>query len=221
MLQEENNIAEQYQYSKNPTALTKFLKTMLWILVAISILGLLSDFMQMNLLSTGTFSQAEAESNDIRQQIISIIYLICFVFTGITFLKWIHCANTNCHGFGAQDMEFNPRWSIGYYFVPILNLYRPYHAMKEIWKVSTNPTYWQNQITSPLLSWWWTLWLIAGFIGQASFRMSMRANTINSLRTATAVSIASGFIDILLYIVAVSIVSAIYTKQESLVKTNV
>lgn len=171
-------IGQEYQYTINPISLTKLLKTMLWISLGISVLSLLSDFMQMNLLSAGTFSQSAAEANDSRQRVMGILYLVAFIVTGIAFLKWIHRANKNCHGFGAQGMEFTPGWSIGYYFIPFINLYKPYRAMKEIWKVSTNPANWQNENGSALLGWWWALWLICGFLGQASFRMSMSANTL-------------------------------------------
>jgi hypothetical protein len=218
---EMNSIGQEYQYTIEPTSLTKFLKTMLWISLGISVLSLLSDFMQMNLLSSGTFSQSAAEANDSRQQVIGILFLVAYIVTGIAFLKWIHRANKNCHGFGAQGMEFTPDWSIGYYFIPFINLYKPYRAMKEIWKVSTNPTNWQNENGSALLGWWWALWLISGFLGQASFRMSMRADTISSLQASTTVSILSGIMDIPLYIVAVSLITTIYTKQEKLVKKNV
>jgi len=218
---EMNSGIQEYHYSKDPTSLTKFLKTILWISLGISIISLLSDFMQMNLLSSGTFSQAAAEANDSRQQIIGILYLVAFIVTGISFLKWIHRANSNCHGFGAQGMEFTPGWSVGYYFIPFINLYKPYRAMKEIWKVSTNPANWQNENGSALLGWWWALWLISGFLGQASFRMSMRADTISSLQASTTVSILVGIIDIPLYLVAVSLITSIYTKQENLVKKNV
>ena len=93
--------------------------------------------------------------------------------------------------------------------------------MKEIWKVSTNPINWQNENGSALLGWWWALWLLSGFLGQASFRMSMRADTISSLEASTTVCIISELIDIPLYIVAVSLITAIYTKQEKLVKKMV
>lgn len=212
---------KEYHYSKDPSSLTKFLKTMLWVSLGISIISLLSDFMQMNLLSSGTFSQAAAESNDSRQQIMGILYLVAFIITGISFLRWIHRANSNCRGFGAQGMEFTPGWSIGYYFIPFINLYKPYRAMKEIWKVSTNPVNWQNESGSSLLVWWWALWLISNFLGQAVFRMSMRADTISSLQASTTVSIISEIIDIPLYIVAVSLISTIFTKQERLVKKYV
>lgn len=215
-----NHSVEEYHYSKDPSSLTKFLKTMLWVALGISIISLISDFMQMNLLSSGTFSQAAAESNDSRQQIMGILEMVVFIITGISFLRWIHRANSNCHEFEAQDMEFTPGWSIGYYFIPFINLYKPYRAMKEIWKVSINPANWQNESGSALLGWWWALWLVYNFLGQVVFRMSMRADTISSLKASTTVSIISEIIDIPLCLVSVSLISTIYTKQERLVKKN-
>jgi hypothetical protein len=218
----ESNIAGQgYRYSNDPTSLTKFLKVMLWISLGISILSMLSDFMQMTLLSAGSFSQAKAESNDIRQRIIGLLYLATFIVTGITFLKWIYRANSNCHGFGAQGMKFSPGWSIGCYFIPILNFYRPYQAMKEIWRVSKNPSNWQKERGSALLGWWFGLWLISAFVGQLNFRMSMKANTVSSLKESTTVSIISGVIDIPLCIVTVSLISAIFLNQERLLRESV
>lgn len=222
MLGSENTFGRyDYHYTKDPASLTKCLKTMLWISLGISVLCLLSNFMQWNLISSGSFSQAQAESNDTRQRFIGFLYLGAFIVTGIAFLKWIYRSNLNCRGFGAQGMKFSPGWSIGYYFIPILCLYRPYQAMKEIWRVSENPYNWQNVMASPLLGWWWALWLIAGFLGQSSFRMAMSANTISSLQALTTALIVSGIIDIPLYIVAVSLVSGVYAKQEKLIRKHV
>ena len=212
---------QKYYYTKDPTSLTRFLKTMLWVLLGICIISLLSNFMQMNLLSSGSFSQVEAEANDARQRIVGSIMFVAFILTFITFLIWIYRANLNCHGFGAQGMKFSPGWSIGCYFIPILHLYRPYQAMKEIWKISSNPANWQNEPGSRLLGLWWALWLISSFFGYLSLRMSMTANTIEAFQISTTILIISVILDILLYMVAVLLISAIFKKQENLVIKNV
>jgi hypothetical protein len=206
----------EYAFKKDPTALTNFLKIMLWIFLGITIVSLLSDLMQMSLLNSAPFSQPEAEANDLRQRMIGVLYLATFIVTGIVFLKWIYRANSNCHGFGARNMKFTPGWSVGYYFIPFVNLYRPYQAMKEIWKVSKNPADWQNEPGSPLLGWWWALWIISNILGQMSFRMSLGANTLSSLKESTIMSIVSALFDIPLCIVGVSLVSAIFGRQKKL-----
>lgn len=156
----------------------------------------------------------------ILQLVSSILYGIAFLVTAIAFLKWIYRANKNCHGFGAQGMKFTPGWSIGYYFIPILSLYKPYQAMKEIWKVSTNPANWQYEKGSALLRWWWALWLISDFLWYYLSGMSMRVKTINYLQIYTAISILSRVFEISLDIVAISLITTIHNKQEKLVKKS-
>jgi len=220
MLEIENDLSNQkYEYSKDPTSLTNFLKAILWISLGLIIISMLSDFMQINLLS-GSFSQAEAESNDARQQIIVVLRLVAMAVAGFAFLKWVLLANFNCHGFGVPGMKFTPGWSIGWYFIPIANFWKPYQAMKEIWKVSTNPNDWQNEAGSPLLERWWASWLIFNILAQISYRASSRVDTISSLEAATTVSTVSGVVEISLYIAAIQLVSTIFTKQEYLVRSH-
>uniref|UniRef100_A0A7C3SR65 DUF4328 domain-containing protein n=1 Tax=Dictyoglomus turgidum TaxID=513050 RepID=A0A7C3SR65_9BACT len=217
---EKNLGRQEFRYSKDPTSLTKFLKTMLWISWGVSFISLLSDSAQWILLRSGTFSQAEAEANDTRQLIVGVLYFVTFVVTTIAFMIWVYRANLNCHGFGAQGMRFTPGWSIAYYFIPIFCLYKPYQAMKEIWKVSTNPSNWQNEKGSPLLGWWWALWLISGPFNPRHWLLPVEADTINSLRLLTSLLIISDGINMLLYIFTISLISEISTKQEALVREN-
>jgi hypothetical protein len=207
---------DKYVFQKDPASLTKFLRVMLWIYFGVIIISLLFDFMQLSLLGSQSFSQAEAAANDLRQSIIGGFHIAAFVVTGIGFLKWIYRANTNSRGFGARNMQYTPGWSVGYYFIPFLNLYRPYQAMKEVWKISKDPADWQNQPSSPLLVWWWALWIISGVLGQISFRMSIAADAVSSLKAATVMSIVSHIAVIPLCMVGVSLVSAIFLQQKSL-----
>lgn len=72
---------------------------------------------------------------------------------------WTHRANHNARQLGASDMTLMPGWAAGCYFVPPGLFWKPYLAMKEIWQASVDPGEWQGQRGSPLLGWWWTLWL--------------------------------------------------------------
>ena len=72
---------------------------------------------------------------------------------------WTHRANHNARQLGACDMTFTPAWAAGWYFVPPGLLWKPFQVMKEVWQASTNPTDWRGRRGSPLLGWWWALWL--------------------------------------------------------------
>jgi hypothetical protein len=216
-LDEGLSLPDRYVYARDPSWLTTFVKTMLWVYMAIIVVSIVSDFFQFDLLSQ-SFSHVEAQANDTRQKTIGAVHLVIFIVTGIAFLMWIYRVNANCHAFGARGMEFSSGWSVGYYFIPILNLYKPYRAMKEIWRVSSNPRGWQNEPANSLLSWWWALWIISNMLGQISFRVSSAARDVSSLREATVASVVSNLVDIPLCIVGMLLVSAIYQRQKRLVE---
>jgi hypothetical protein len=181
------------------------------------VLSILSGIAQMSLLNR-PFTPDEGTANDARQGFIGIGYMIVFIVTGVGFLKWIHRANLNCRGFGAENMTFTPGWAVGWYFIPIMNLVRPYQAMKEIWQVSQNPRAWQTALGSPLLGWWWGLWIANSVLGQAVFRATMNATTIEQLKTSTGISIFAGLAGVPLCLAAIKLVKAIAAMQERVVK---
>lgn len=134
----------------DPTKLTQWLKLFLFVSIVIDAIALFSGVSQYQLLSdfkygnylSEALATAAAESNDQRQQIIGWFQAGVTITTIILFVKWIYRASFNARALGAQNMKFTPGWSVGYYFIPFLNLWRPYQAMKEIWKASKNPTSW-------------------------------------------------------------------------------
>jgi hypothetical protein len=166
---------------------------------------------------TGNFDfstiENEATANDTRQQLIGILQIALFIITGISFLKWIYFSNSNSRSFGAKGMQFTPGWAIGYYFVPYLNFYKPYRAMKEIWKTSKDPQNWEILKTPSLFPQWWTLWIISALLGNMSFRLSMKAEELNELFVSSSVRLASDLVDIPLTLIAIKMVSQIFEMQ--------
>lgn len=205
-----------YKYFKDPSSLTSVLVFLLYTQAAVALISLFSDFAQLALLRSSNLTEATGAANDARQQIIALISLLAFFVTGIVFLTWINRANKNCHGF-ASGMEFTSGWSIGWFFIPFANLFKPFQAMSEIWRVSYDPVNWKSLNPPALLRWWWGLWLFWGFLGQAILRMTMNTETIEALQASTGVSIFSLCVEISLCIVAAVMVGKIFKAQKVLV----
>ena len=206
----------RYTYTKDPRPLTSFLVGMLWVFFWYYIIGILNDFGQMVLLS-GAYTTSEEEANDFRQRLVAAGSIPVYVLTAVVFLRWKYCANLNSRGFGAWDMRFTPGWSVGFYFIPFLNLVRPYQAMKEIWQISHDPDNWQLVPGASLLGWWWALWLTSGFVGQLVFQTTLSAVTVDELRESTVLSMISRVIAMALGLVAIKLVKTISARQEALV----
>jgi hypothetical protein len=200
--------------------LTKLIEALLSLGAIMAAVSLLSSLMQAELLSRSSFTQAEGYSNDIREQTISLLNLPLYLFTVITFGRWIVRANKNVWALGAHGLRMTPGWAVGYFFIPFLNLWRPYQAMKDLWRASHSPSSWSPTAAGSILPAWWTLWLFSCVLGQMSFRAAMAAKGLDALRAATYTQIVSHAVDIPLCLVAISLVSQIALAQKTHVQTS-
>src|SRR6185295_6835233 len=75
--------------------------------------------------------------------------------------------NRNARAFGATPLEFTPGMAVGIFFVPILNLYKPYAVIKEVWQAgdTEGATPWQYTPVPLLLPLWWLAWLVESVAG--------------------------------------------------------
>jgi hypothetical protein len=194
---------------------------MLYAQIVVAIISIGSNFLEYQLLSdyqSGVYTSqekavADGEASDQRQQVVGIMYLAIFIVSGFLILRWIHRANHNARQLGAKGMVFTPGWSIGYYFIPILTLWKPYQAMKEIWKTSHNPNDWTTEKVGSILGLWWFLWIVTNMLGQAVMRMSTGAEELQELINLNIITQISDALAIPLALVTLFIVNSIYQAQ--------
>ena len=187
---------------------------LIWTVLTIEIISILSDYLQYNLLQTvandGQISSETATDNDLRQKIIAIIYLVTYIISGITFIRWFRRAYFNLH-LKAETLSFTEGWAAGSWFVPFISLYRPKQIMKELYVETQSLLTAKQQISTvnlntQFIGWWWALWLIASFLGQFVFRYSLKAESLEALTTATIASIIASIIGIPLALITVKII---------------
>jgi hypothetical protein len=196
---------------------------LIWIVFAIEAIKLISDYLELQLLSKAnaglTITVEAANANDIRQQIIAVVYLIVAIVSTVTFIQWFRRAYYNLHT-QIYNLDFEEGWAAWAWFVPILNLYRPYKIMKELYHETENllSQRIENYIpkdSAALLGVWWALWIIDSFLGQFMFRYSLRADGVDELITVSQTSILSSFISIPLSLIIIRVIKD-YAAMETL-----
>lgn len=93
----------------------------------------------------------------------SFFHPIVLYITIVLALIWIYRANQNARVLGANNMQFTPGWAVGWFFIPIFSLWKPYQALREIWKVSAKASQWKKGENHRLVGYWWFFWTLTTF----------------------------------------------------------
>jgi hypothetical protein len=193
--------------------LTTTVKSLLWVGAVLALLALVSSSMQHELLSR-TFTAAEGQANDLREAAIAGLTLLVSIATVIAFGRWIVLAHRNLPALGAQSLEFRPGWAVGWYFIPIANLWKPYQAMKALWQHSQHARSPDLSASTWILPTWWMFWLISNFLGNILIRLAFRGQpTISQLILTTELEMANAVVDVFLDIVAAILIGRIMVAQ--------
>jgi hypothetical protein len=172
----------------------------------LNVLSAGSSWMQIELLQR-PYTEEEGELNDLREGAIGLIQLAVYVVTAVVFCVWIVRSQKNVWAFG-YPQEITPGWAVGWFFIPIANLWKPYQAMKALW-LSSVP----NRSHAPLLPIWWTFWILSSAIARVSFKTSMKAETVEELISASQLQLANCAVDVPLTALALGIVINISRAQ--------
>lgn len=164
-------------------------------------------------LAIGVYAKQTAQTADDVGTIVLLIKALVLLATFVTFGVWIHRSHRNVRALGAEGLRFTPAAAVGYFFVPILNLWKPYQAMKDLWRASASPAHWEGMPCGPMLGFWWALWLSAAVVGELSRRMSDAAVGMAGIRTTLQMDLAYDGVFVLLCVAAMAVVTRIHLFQ--------
>ena len=99
-------------------------------------------------------------------------YLLTVIALAVAFLAWLSRTVDNTPALGAGVPKDSPRWAIGWWFVPIAFLWKPYGVVREAWdRLATDARAAQGNLVIA----WWLAWIGATFVSRfalASFSNS-------------------------------------------------
>lgn len=139
-----------------------------------------------------------------------VMVIVCIILVGC----WTYRASANAHSF-SDEMTISPGWAVGWYFVPIANLFKPYQAMREIWMASHFRGNWHDEPTPPLLIAWWALWIITNILGNISLQLTMLGSTGQSLAATALINGVIGLAKVPLSLILITIMRQIARAQTS------
>jgi hypothetical protein len=139
---------------------------------------------------------------DIVLAISGLLDIAGFVATVVLFSMWVHRAYRNLPALGAAGLKYTPGWAVGWWFVPILNIWRPYLVMRDLWRHSA-----PMARSWTLLKVWWAMWLISNYLDNIVFRLTLQG------QSNIVADMVSTFLDMVAAVLAVAVVRRITAWQ--------
>lgn len=157
------------------------------------------------------------------QGIIVLLRAPIYISTVVMFLVWIYRAHSNLTYLKSEYLEFTPGWAVGWWFVPFLNLFKPYQVVREIWSesdpdeinVSNEPTFLSaslHQAPSYMLA-WWLFWIISNISSNVVSR-AFDVEDPNSLQLFGIAFIVNGVLSLIAAILAIMVVRDVTDRQD-------
>ena len=143
---------------------------------------------------------------------IGLLYFLANVASVVLVGRWIYVASWNAHQL-SSDMSISPGWAVGWFFIPIANLFKPYQAMKECWMASHNQWDSYSEPPPPLLGWWWGLWIATNILSNVSMRLTFSQSDLSVSGSVLTVEALIAVLTVPLCFALVSIMRQITAAQ--------
>jgi Domain of unknown function (DUF4328) len=130
----------------------------------------------------------------------------------IVWLLWQHQATANLWARGYPWLKTRPGWAVGWWFIPVANLWKPLVTMLELDRRSTPDG--SRRPASPLLGWWWAAWVgvlvpVVGLFAAAFPRFADEVNRISDTGAPTVLDLTASAHAAAPWVLAYGIVYAI------------
>lgn len=198
---------------------------------ALLIIKLGAEFVYLIICLYGKFLIAKVRSGNYNEQYLNIFDWIersvLLIGTGIgfglivAFILWFRRAYFNAHRFALTPLRYSEGWAAASWFVPVLNLFRPVRIMRELWYETIAFLRFRSPYFPPgniqyMISLWWFTWLISNWIGNVSFRISLKSKTVDDYDMVYSLDIASGIFMLISGVALIYIMQHYHRSEEEL-----
>ena len=168
-----------------------------------------------------TLGEEQINAAELMLGLVALAQLFVYLATIVVFIVWLHRAYKNVPAFGART-EHSPGWAIGGWFVPFLNLVRPYHIVRETW-VKSDPGVGLSAgyadagpgaRAATLVGVWWGFWLVANVVGNIHGRLVGDAQTPEQISAAATLGVVGDALTAAAAALAFLVVRTIDRMQE-------
>ncbi len=143
---------------------------------------------------------------------LALLSFIVFLVSAAGFLQWMFRAYRNLKKIEAPGVKHGEEWSVFYWFVPFVNLVKPFELVKEMWVATSKPG--TTDKVPGIMRLWWAAWLLKGFFGYVAVQL---VNGPQGFEIGTAIDLSGTIFGMGAALLLRQIVKSITAREEELI----
>lgn len=185
-------------------------------LAVVLLLEIVLNFWYISQLSTGHVPNNADASNGLFlvHNLLPLLGLVLLITCLVMMIRWLRRAYWNLH---AQQLYLahSEGWAAGAWFVPFLNMFRPYSIVKEVWRQTQLVAY-ERVAPHVLLRVWWVIFLLRSVVSNITGRMVTEATTVTQLENSAWGTILTATLGLATAVLTMRVVQRIAGFEEQM-----
>ncbi|MFE6159162.1 DUF4328 domain-containing protein [Streptomyces sp. NPDC056486] len=193
--------------------------------------GVMDDLMSLDrgvgygVVGGGTDLVREAERADTLYSVSGWLQTAALVATCVVFLCWFYRVRVNAEVFEPHIHSKTRGWTVGSWFVPVVNLWFPRRIALDIWDASGDRSVALDRTmtlgdasaraTHPLVNGWWTLWVASLVVGRWASSGYWAAEEADEIDAAISRMMLADVLDIAAAVMAILFVRRLTRMQDA------
>jgi hypothetical protein len=136
---------------------------------------------------------------------------LCTLGLAVAFLAWLSRTVEITPALGAGTPKDSPRWAIGWWFIPIAFLWKPYKVVREVWDRLAIPT---RAAHGMLVEAWWLAFILGVLVEVVANAMAATASTWGDIQSGFWVSFGAAALYVAAAVLGFLIVREIQTRAD-------
>jgi hypothetical protein len=187
----------------------------LLVLVVVEIAAVVADIGRAGitgrLLRAENVSDSEITSSDSFVHLTAVIEIAVMLACAGLFLTWLYRVVANGPALGGRELRYTPAWAVGWWFVPVANLVRPFQVVAEAWMLSARDP---EGSLGLLLPAWWGLFILGNVVSRVLVVRSGAADDLTALHSGAIIDAVASVVLIAAALLCVVMVRRLTERQE-------
>lgn len=144
------------------------------------------------------------------------VKVLAYIGSIVFFLMWLYRAYKNLEAINVRNLDASPGWAVGYWFIPILNLFKPLKIVSEVYngsdpEIAREGYGFSDTSANTTIGFWWACWVFSNIAGRIADAIEKAAKDVTE--TSVIVYIVSLSFGILAGILLIFIIREIDDRQ--------